>query len=360
MIISKIEKNTKTLIGVLTIIAVLAAGYFLKAASSILVPMVLSIFLAFLLAPLFTLAQKLRIPYSLTLIIILAIILIFSTLIGAVIIYSFQTFRVQLPSYVSKLSSIYSKFMDYISRELKYEGNLSLFDLDEGLGSFLGQVLSEGTSIFSSSFLVLLYLVFILLERKYFPIKIQNIFKGGHRKRVVIIMEHINRDIGKYVRIKTFISVSTGILIWITLAIIGQDFALVWGVLAVFFNFIPTIGSILIVILITLMSLVQFYPESLGMVILVGASMTTIQMILGNIIDPRLQGARLNLSPLLIIFSLMIWGWLWGILGMFLAVPLTVAIKIICVNIPALRPIGILMGTGKEKTRGLLIRQKKQ
>ncbi|MBN1647787.1 MAG: AI-2E family transporter [Spirochaetales bacterium] len=346
------EKAQKLTNIFLFIISLIAVGAFLKAASSVLVPMVFSVFLVFLLAPIFNIARKLKIPDIITIIFCFVFVIVCGYLLGLIVVSSFQSFIGEFPKYSDKFTVIYHQLLDYVSAKLEINVDvLSGFDWMSAIRSNL--VIASGTivGLFSSTFLVLLYLIFILLERNYFPIKINRIFRGHHRKRIIIIMEHINRDIGKYVRVKTLISVITGLLFWLTLEILKIDFAFVWGVLTVFFNFIPSIGSIVIVVLITLMSLVQFYPDSIGMFFLTGIILTAIQMVMGNLIDPRLQGARLNLSPLLILFSLIIWGWIWGILGMFLAVPMTVAIKIICLNIPRLRSVGILMGTGKEKQK---------
>jgi len=124
-----------------------------------------------------------------------------------------------------------------------------------------------------------------------------------------------------------------------------------------FLNFIPNIGSIVVVIFIILQSIVQFFPSA-GMVILVAGSMTALQMTLGTIVDPKLQGTRLNLSSIVIIFCLVFWSWLWGPIGALLSIPITVAIKTICLSIPFLRPIGIMMGTGiPKKRRKLFIRK---
>jgi len=93
------------------------------------------------------------------------------------------------------------------------------------------------------------------------------------------------------------------------------------------------------------MGVVQFYPD-MGKIAAVSISMIATQVTIGNFIDPRLQGRRLNISPLLILFSLIFWGWIWGVMGMFLSVPITVVLQIACENIPALRPLAILMESG--------------
>ena len=357
------KSENRALTVLLIIITIILTGAFFQKAAKVLVPLVVSIYLAFLLGPLVTISHKLKIPQWLSIMLIVLIILTVGYLVGIIIISSFQAFINELPKYSEKFAAIYDQLAAYINGKLGYEIDfLSGVDWLATVRSYVGVISSGLVTLTSSIFLVMLYLIFILLERNFFPIKINKAFSGKALRRVTIIMEHINRDIGKYIRIKTFISLGTGFLIWIVLSILGVDFAFVWGVLAVMFNFIPNIGSILIVVLIILMSLVQFFP-SIGIVVLTGILCTVIQLVMGNFLDPRLQGAKLNLSPLLILVSLLIWGWIWGIVGMFLAVPLTVTIKIICANISSLKPVSIMMGVGggklKKSSKGLFVRKRK-
>jgi predicted PurR-regulated permease PerM len=127
--------------------------------------------------------------------------------------------------------------------------------------------------------------------------------------------------------------------------------------MAFFLNFIPNLGSIFVVICIRAQVIVQFYP-SVFMFVLVASSMTALQFTLGSIIEPKIQGDRLNLSASVIIFSLVFWGWLWGPVGALLAVPITVTIKIICLSFSSLKQIGILMGAGVIKYRKSLLPKK--
>ena len=135
-------------------------------------------------------------------------------------------------------------------------------------------------------------------------------------------------------------------MFYLVAVLTGLDFALVWGVLAFVFNFIPTIGSIIVTVGTIIMAIIQFMPEW-GRIIYVGIMMISIEMVIGNIIDPKLQGVQLNISPIVILISLAIWGYIWGLVGMFLAVPLTSMMQIVCANIPSLKPVAIFLSTGK-------------
>jgi AI-2 transport protein TqsA len=139
-------------------------------------------------------------------------------------------------------------------------------------------------------------------------------------------------------------------MVWFALTLIGVDFAVTWGALAFFLNFIPTVGSIAASLPPILLALVQFYPSIWpGFITLL--SILTIQLGMGNGIAPKVLGDQLNLSPVVILLSLLFWGWLWGVVGALLSVPITAALKIVCENIEPLHPISVMMGSGKSYRR---------
>ena len=156
----------------------------------------------------------------------------------------------------------------------------------------------------------------------------------------------ISSQISHYLSLQFLISFTTGSIVWGALTVIGVDFAATWGALAFFLNFIPTIGSILASIPPILIAFIQYYPSVWpGIITLV--AITTIQLVIGNGVAPKVMGDRLNLSPVVVLLSLLFWGWLWGVVGALLAIPITAAIKIVCENFSELRPISVMMGSGK-------------
>ena len=154
----------------------------------------------------------------------------------------------------------------------------------------------------------------------------------------------------RYLSIKFFISLGTGILVYFGTLIIGLNFPIVWAFIAFVMNFIPTFGSIISVGVTTIFSLMQFYPEW-GKIIFVFIFMLSTNFLLGNIIEPKIEGDNLDLSIFVIIVCILFWGWLWGFTGMILAVPLTVIIKIICENIEFLHPIAIFLSNDPIKAK---------
>jgi predicted PurR-regulated permease PerM len=220
----------------------------------------------------------------------------------------------------------------------------------QSVGRFL-MTLSGSVFAFASKLvLVVVFLFFILLGKPYFKYKILKSFSQEKANQLSEITFSITAQIRRYLSLQFLISSVTGVLVWFALELIGVDFAITWGALAFFLNFIPTVGSIAASIPPILLALVQFYPSIWpGIITLI--ALLTIQLGIGNGIAPKVLGDQLNLSPVVILLSLLFWGWLWGIVGALLSVPVTAAIKIVCENIESLQPISVMMGSGKSYRR---------
>lgn len=220
---------------------------------------------------------------------------------------------------------------------------LSQIDVGQYLQNF-GRTVQN---IVSRTGIIFVYLVFLLIEFRTFKSKLKAIFPDRTQQSEIFeIIKRISRDVRLYIGIKVLTSAATGLLSYLVLRALGVNFASFWAVLIFALNFIPTIGSIIATIFPSAMALVQF--ETLGPVIAVVISITLIQLVIGSFIDPKLMGNKLNLSPMVILFSLGLWGAIWGIPGMFLCVPFTVIIMIICSYFPATRAIAVVLsGNGK-------------
>ena len=190
----------------------------------------------------------------------------------------------------------------------------------------------------SNVLVVVLILTFILLEAGAFPRKLRVAFGGVNAERRFGSMMH---DLRRYLGIKTAISLATGGLVAAWLALLGVDFALLWGFVAFGLNFIPNLGSILAAIPTTLLTMLQlgfFYA------LLVAIGYLVVNLVLGNLVEPLLLGRRLGLAPLFVLLSLVFWGWVWGPVGMLLSVPLTMVVKILLENTEDLQWVAVLMG----------------
>ena len=229
----------------------------------------------------------------------------------------------------------------------------SILDLKLGqelLGNF-ALVFAGVTSAAKGVGLVLLYVLFFLVEQGSAPKKMRALGLDMRRStRFTFVMSEINTAMRTYLGVKTLTSIATGVLSFFIFYFLGLDYALFWAFLIFLFNFVPTIGSITATALPALLALVQFDGLTPFLVVVIGV--TIVQLLVGNIIEPRLMGSTLNISPLVVVLSLILWSMLWGIVGMLLSVPITVAIIIICAQFPQTRPIAILLSrNGDVNTR---------
>lgn len=332
----------------LAIIVIILLGVIIKIGQVILVPLLVAVLLSFILSPAISFLEKLHVPRILSIVIAALLILAFFYLISLFLYTSVNSFINQYPKYQARFEEHLQDFAKDIYLKLHLSGNF-FADIDWGSilrTSFLS-ITGNFVSILKDLGITIIFLVFLLLEKTFFKKKLNIAFDEKTSEKLSNVVLHINAQIGRYIAVKVFVSLLTGILVWISLLLIGMDFAIIWGVLAVLLNFIPSIGSFFLVIITILMGFIQFYP-SWGRIVVVIIAMNAVQMVVGNFLDPKLSGEHLNLSPFIILVSLVFWGWLWGIIGLFLAVPLTVIIKIICENIPYLKPVSIFMESGRK------------
>ncbi len=335
--------------GLLAVIAVIMLGAVLKIASSVLLPLIIAIFLSFIIAPLVNILDKLHVPRVLALIMVLLVLFGVMFLVYLFFHTSINSFIKEYPKYAARYTEISSQIEEMVLKRFDITFDFSTdINWQGALRDYLVSLSGSLINFFSSLILIIIFLIFLLLEKPLFKHKLARAFDEETGKHIGRIIEHINQQVGRYINLKFFISLATGIIVWFFLTVIGVDFPLVWGVLAFLLNFIPSIGSFVLVVITITMGVIQFYPD-MGKIIIVAIAMIGTQVTIGNFLDPRLQGRRLNISPLLILFSLIFWGWIWGVVGMFLSVPIMVVIQIVCENIPALRPIAVLMESGHKK-----------
>ncbi|MFO7849258.1 MAG: AI-2E family transporter [Spirochaetia bacterium] len=340
-------KYSGVAVGLLGVIAVILLGAVLKLASSILLPLIIAVFLSFIVAPIVNFLDKSRIPRILA---IFVVILIFFGVIFLIFLFlqtSVNSLIREYPKYAARFTEVNLKITEMISERFEVEVDIfEQINWQVALRDYLVELSGSFVQIATSFVIILIFLIFLLMEKPFFKYKLARAFGDETGKQIGRIIEHINQQIGRYINLKFFLSLATGFIVWFFLQLIGMDFAIVWGVLAFLLNFIPSIGSTFVLIITITMGVIQFYPD-MGKIVAVFISMTGTQLLIGNILDPKLQGRRLDLSAFLILFSLIFWGWIWGPVGMFLAVPITVIIQIVCYNIAPLRPLAVLMSGGQ-------------
>jgi predicted PurR-regulated permease PerM len=203
----------------------------------------------------------------------------------------------------------------------------------------IGRFISNLGSVLANTLLILLILVFFLLETLYFPKKLRSILKDPERS--LEKFRGFIKDLQKYLAIKTIVSATDGLIIGVGLTIVGVDYAVLWGLLAFLFNFVPNIGSIIAAIPPILVAFIQLgLMEAVAVTLIFGG----INLIVGNLIEPRVMGQGVGLSTLIVFVSLVFWGWVFGPIGILLSVPLTMTVKLALASSEGTKWLAVLMG----------------
>lgn len=321
----------------------------LKTTASFVLPLTFALLLSFVFYPFCKGMKKLHVPWLVSIIIILAIALVVIYFIVTLLVTSLQTIIEAYPRYEARFTSIYRTVAATL--KLPFDEDLSLFSNimnSLNIRGFLQNIaISLSTSLvsFSKIFLMIVLLViFLLMEFNTMKIKFNVAFTSAEtHEKILRIVRNTIAEVTHYISIKFLISLATGLIVTLGTSLVKMDFPVIWGFLAFILNFIPNFGSIISFLLTSLFALLQFYPR-IGVVIYVSVMVLSVNMILGNFVEPRWEGRDLGLSPFIILVSLSLWAYIWGFVGMILAVPMTVIIKIICENVEPLRPVAIMIG----------------
>lgn len=349
------KDDKRTIKIILAVMLVVVLLFVLKVTQKITIPIALSFFIFVLCLPILNRFDKLRLPKLVSLALVMLIILAIILVAVWFVLFMIQTLAKQIPQYVGNLVEIDHWISSALSGTLGLDPNtsiLSLLNIDWQMFQSSSILSASGTiiSLASDAMLIFLFVMFLILERQTLIPKLMYAIPNQKGKRVAVLFARVSRQVSRYLVIKAIISAVTGVLFFLASLATGLAFAPLWGVMAFVMNFIPTIGSIIITACTILMAVIQFAPNW-APIIWVAVLTISIQMVLGNIIDPRLQGVQLNLSPFVILVSLSLWSYIWGIMGAFLAVPITSVIQIICANVESLRPIALFIGSGNSYRR---------
>ncbi|NJC26711.1 AI-2E family transporter [Neolewinella antarctica] len=290
-----------------------------------------------------------QIPEAVTLGLSLLFISLAIYFVGNAIVTTVQGFVEDSGKYIPKIDAQIVRVYAMI-RPTTVAPTIAELELDRMFWSYSTEVLSTLTSFARGLLLVLLYVIFFLIEQGAFGKKMRALgLDLTQANRLSITLRHINSAMRTYLGVKTLTSLITAVLSWAVFMMVGVDYALFWGFLIFIFNFIPTVGSVVATFMPGFLALVQFDTLTPFLIIILGVS--AIQVAVGNILEPRMMGDTLNISPLVVVMSLILWSMLWGILGMLLSVPITVAIIIICAQFPTTRNVAILLSrNGKINT----------
>jgi AI-2 transport protein TqsA len=321
-------------------LVVVIAG--IKTASPIIVTLLVALFVALVCAPLSIGMQRRGVPTVVAVLIVLTLLLSLIAGLSAVVGGSVNAFREAIPTYEARLAEqMQSLWILAASYDIPVDTDQIRQSLNtSGIFSMLSNLLAALGGLLTNGFLILLIVVFILMEAASMPEKVRVAFQRDEREPFLAFaqfMTHLN----KYLAIKTLVSAATGVIAALWLLYLGVDFPLVLGLLAFLLNYIPTLGSIIAAVPAVILAFMQFGP---GMAGITALGYVAMNVGLGNVLEPRLQGRGLGLSPMVVFLSLIFWGWLLGLVGILLAIPLTMTAKLAFEETPRYQWLAILLG----------------
>lgn len=346
--IARLLLNANLLSGFIAFMSVIAICIILHIAKDVFIPLVIAWFIIQIVRPITHIGNKLHLhPY-------LNLIFVFVVLIGVSVLFvrfiggQVSAFNQVYSRYASVFAERYTAFMNLLNINLTSDtfsafdfGNFNVLNFIKDSALYVTGVL---ISLVNKIFMTVFFLMFMLVEAPYTERKISKAFHGKTGNRVMIVFNAISEQVSYYMLNQALISLITAFCVWLVLMFMKVELSSGWAVLAFMLNFIPNVGSIIATILPVIMAFVQ-YSTLLEPMIVLGL-LTAIQMLIGNIIGPKILSDSLGVSSTVILLSLLFWTMIWGVPGAFLSVPIASIIKIVCENIPSLRPIAVLMSNG--------------
>jgi len=328
--------------------AIVIVIYGMQAAKVILVPFLIAVFLALITVKPMLWLQSKRIPSIIAAFMIVSMILVILAVVGMILGTSIADFTAAIPGYQARLDTIVDGVVKFIAQNFKDgESVESLRDMvDPGWAMGLVANLLNGLKdVLTNTFLIIFTMIFILLEASSVQTKVEAAFgrSEGSLERPGVFLQNL----GRYLGIKTLVSCATGLCAGLLTWSIGLDFPLLWAMLAFLLNYVPTIGSIIAAVPAVLLALVQ--PElGPGAATATALGFVGINVIFGNLVEPRLMGYGVGISPLIVFLGLVFWGWVFGPVGMLLSVPLTMTLKLPLESDERTRWIAILLGSERD------------
>jgi len=315
----------------------------LKITRAIIVPIVISFFLVMLLMPVVRFLTKYKVPLFIAVIISMIVLIAFIGVFGMLFVFSLSSLQESIPKYSAKFESFMTSIFTTLKEqgiEMNYQILLEQVSLKQ-IAAIVGKSMMSFLALLSNLTIIFFITLLTLLESRRFKEKTEAAY-GGKNSAFAGTIKIVGREIQRYIFLKTVISLATGLCVWIFLAVVGVKFALLWGILTFLLNYIPNIGSIIAGVPPLVMTMLQFeHPLVYAVIVLIG--LLTIQIVIGNLTDPKVMGKSLNISTPVVFIAMIFWGWMWGIVGMFLSVPLLVCVKAILAHSFSLKPVNVLL-----------------
>ena len=326
---------------------VVLMGYILYIGQNIILPILVAVIVVYVLVSASKWLGKqpvLRhLPETIRRIIVLAAFSLVLLMLGGIIVTTAEKITPQIPTYQQNVQKLIHSTLAHFNIEEMPNWSTLWEQLTShiNLQSLLASSMSALSSMAGWFFMVILYAGFLIAERGDFAEKLTTALPGDRGRHASDIVYNINKSIGDYLAVKTLINVMLGVACLIILLVFGVDFAIFWAVLIALFNYIPYIGSFIGVAFPVLLSMAQF--GSMGKAALLLMALVATQMFVGNIVEPKMIGKKVNMSPFIVLVALTLWSTLWGVAGAILAIPLTAMIAIILSSFKSTRPLAILL-----------------
>lgn len=344
--------HSRTIRNMLVILTIVVTFAVLREVSELLIPLALAGLLTILDLPAVNFLEKKKVPRPLITILVAAI-----TLVVLVLVVNLITGTVeQLIADIDTLAAQFNRkveaavtwigttipALDVESVRAEVDGLLSPGQITSTVVPILGSLVAQVGSPF---FLFLIYYIILLSGATGYKRWVGYVVGNDPDGRARSVWDQTEESISTYMGIKTLISLGTGIISWLVCTAFGLQFALFWGFLAFLLNYIPSIGSLVAVIIPSLMAIIQF--ESVGLIIGFVVALAAVQVTIGSILDPMIMGNRLRLNTVTVIFGLLFWGYIWGIPGMLLSVPLMVMVRLLLERSEDLAIVARFMGNAR-------------
>ena len=351
------EETTPRGSALIAFAAVIVVAYGLQMAKAVLVPFLIASFLAMITVRPMLWMQKHRVPAILAALVIVFAIMFILFALGAIVGTSLADFTAALPAYQQRLDALVQRVFDFLAKYVNDDESVqSLSDMiDPGWAMGLAASILNGLrDVLTNVFLIIFTVIFMLLEASTFSTKVEAAF--GRRTDSLESVRLFLTNLGRYLGIKTPVSLATGVVAGIVTWAVGIDFPLLWAMLAFLLNYVPTIGSIIAAIPPVLLALVSL---GLGEATATMLGYIGINVLFGNLLEPRLMGYGVGISPLVVFIGLVLWGWIFGPVGMLLSVPLTMTLKLALESDARTRWMAILLGSERDAQYALMKRRAK-
>jgi len=342
------QQKGSTLLALAAIVVVI---YGMQAAKVLLVPFLIAAFLALITVKPMLWLQRNHVPSILAALLIVSMIMLILGIVGLILGTSIADFTAALPVYQARLDVIVDRALAFVAQHLNAGAEVrnigDMVDPGWAMG-LVATILNSLKDVLTNTFLIIFTMIFMLLEASSVQTKVEAAF--GRRADSLEGPRVFLQNLGRYLGIKTIVSVATGLCAGVLTWAIGLDFPLLWAMLAFLLNYVPTIGSIIAAVPAVLLALVQLGP---GEATATAIGFAGINVIFGNLVEPRLMGYGVGISPLVVFLGLVFWGWVFGPVGMLLSVPLTMTLKLALESDERTRWVAILLGSQRDADHAL-------